>query len=91
MKFTLVVRDSLDGDVAPARERGLKSFMDNIYIESFCRSREGARIEISTHPCDHKYSKVAPARERGLKCAVLVTATLKFSRSREGARIEILM
>ena len=42
------------------------------------RSREGAWIEISIRPYDHKYSKVAPARERGLKLDLIIMKQILF-------------
>ena len=44
--------------VAPARERGLKFPRWSVFgLTVISRSREGAWIEISTRPCDHKYNK----------------------------------
>ena len=54
--------------VAPARERGLKSESRRKCIEHFCRSREGAWIEIRPEGQVGRPRPVAPARERGLKC-----------------------
>ena len=53
--------------VAPARERGLKSFIQEVvdFIDS--RSREGAWIEIIGGFVGRLIDYVAPARERGLK------------------------
>ena len=54
--------------VAPARERGLKCAAMETFVDGWCRSREGAWIEISKNTAN-LFIKigVAPARERGLK------------------------
>ena len=53
--------------VAPVRERGLKSgrYLKGITAQS--RSREGAWIEIAMRTRDVIFIAVAPVRERGLK------------------------
>ena len=54
--------------VAPARERGLKSYdMPLVQGADIGRSREGAWIEILIWVLKTWISKVAPVRERGLK------------------------
>ena len=53
--------------VAPARERGLKLVVVNLYPPTLGRSREGAWIEMSISLITSSAIKVAPARERGLK------------------------
>ena len=61
----------------------------DLAIERYSRSREGARIEIPTKPCNDGTKEVAPARERGLKFEPMGQSTANPSRSREGARIEM--
>ena len=76
--------------VAPARERGLKSFTysnEQSYVVG--RSREGAWIEIYCTYVLQKAGTVAPARERGLKLRNPQKVWIIKSRSREGAWIEI--
>ena len=53
--------------VAPARERGLKSLALFLLMFLLGRSREGAWIEIGCSLAVFLNLKVAPARERGLK------------------------
>ena len=54
--------------VAPARERGLKSYRtDGVEPVYAGRSREGAWIEIGKDLMVYLRLMVAPARERGLK------------------------
>ena len=56
------------GEVAPVRERGLKSGINTYIKEHGCsRSREGAWIEISMILAKRRALPVAPVRERGLK------------------------
>ena len=54
--------------VAPARERGLKSYRQCRNRQKLCRSRKGAWIEIRQVTIRNEIRKVAPVRERGLKC-----------------------
>ena len=57
---------------------------------TYCRSREGAWIEIAPTLQEGYVSVVAPVRERGLKLKLVSVMELKrLSRSREGAWIEI--
>ena len=77
-------------DVAPARERGLKSLRQfQIMVLEPGRSREGAWIEIIWFSIVVTLSFVAPARERGLKYTKGRKSRNSISRSREGAWIEI--
>ena len=58
----------------------------------WCRSREGAWIEIIREAPKVKRCSVAPARERGLKYDLeSIAGTFAIGRSREGAWIEIDM
>ena len=54
-------------EVAPARERGLKFFLEPYAAPPHRRSREGAWIEIVLLNMSFSAFPVAPARERGLK------------------------
>ena len=60
------VAEKILAEVAPVRERGLKSA---IYLRSDvkqrCRSREGAWIEIGNGHESKQQLRVAPVRERG--------------------------
>ena len=53
--------------VAPVRERGLKCTVASTEEKPYCRSREGAWIEIVTINSLRQAFMVAPVRERGLK------------------------
>ena len=54
-------------NVAPVRERGLKSRLKNLKSRNMRRSREGAWIEIDLRLLRSYGRMVAPVRERGLK------------------------
>ena len=62
--------------VAPARERGLKCSFRRTGYTKYCRSREGAWIEIvnGASALASQYN-VAPARERGLKLTLSMIIT----------------
>ena len=58
----------------------------------YCRSREGAWIEMYIIYYDGRQTTVAPARERGLKCTEDDEVDIDtICRSREGAWIEIFL
>ena len=57
----------VSGNVAPARERGLKFEGFFQWCRAFRRSRKGAWIEIQKAAARSVEEAVAPARERGLK------------------------
>ena len=76
--------------VAPVRERGLKSPHAAPPETLFCRSREGAWIEMHRAAGPATWRRVAPVRERGLKFTVIASAAFVAQRrSREGAWIEM--
>ena len=58
-------------------------------LDSCCRSREGAWIEIRAASLLISIVAVAPARERGLKYQRDVVMPAQAGRSREGAWIEM--
>ena len=62
-----VTRIAYEINVAPARERGLKSRCALLAVQVLGRSREGAWIEIALSTFVIRARLVAPARERGLK------------------------
>ena len=76
--------------VAPARERGLKSAKIDNDLKAVGRSREGAWIEMVKLLLKPLPLPVAPARERGLKYLRSPPFQRVRGRSREGAWIEIL-
>ena len=57
---------TLTYNVAPARERGLKSRYYQTLFERSSRSRKGAWIEMLADQTFAEECDVAPARERGL-------------------------
>ena len=62
----------ISNNVAPARERGLKSYVNTFLRFFFGRSREGAWIEIIIMMRNARLLQVAPARERGLKSVIAI-------------------
>ena len=70
LKFVMMLWIKALLKVAPARERGLKYEAKYHAANSFCRSREGAWIEIRIPEKTRLAARVAPARERGLKSHV---------------------
>ena len=90
LKLIHLMQQNRKERVAPARERGLKSLSHvGEALAIWCRSREGAWIEIEVQRYNEGGCVVAPARERGLKWQIITLVKALLRRSREGAWIEI--
>ena len=77
-------------NVAPVRERGLKLQVRNAAVLSFCRSREGAWIEIVNANAALSNSNSRSREGAWIEILrFLSSAASRFCRSREGAWIEI--
>ena len=83
--MTLLITTKWSLSVAPARERGLKFRLNSAGEVMYCRSREGAWIEITVLTSVSVIDTVAPARERGLKSPLSIArqATRSVAPARE--------